>query len=379
MKKTITVFTLFISTIAFSQSIQVQNMVNYLRNKDLVNAKVSADAAAVNESTKSTAKMWLYRGDVYRAIYSDTSARVRKIDSEAEEKALEAYINCMKNDKDLIYKDQVKGILIGSTAAVSNKANYYARNKEYDKALTCYDLLEASLPYDFDGGIKRNNISREKLLYYKFDMYQYAGNKEKTKEFADKLIAIKYKDPKIYTGMVALSLNNNDTAAALSYIEQGKSMFEDNTELITTELAIYIKRDQTNILRDRLIKAIEVSPDNETLHFVLANIYQGTNQIVDAEKEYLKAIELKSDYVSAIYNIGVLYYNEGKEWNTKLNALPLKDPKTKEYETKSNENFKKAVGYLETSFELTKDPQTKKILRPLCLRLGETEKAEKYK
>jgi tetratricopeptide (TPR) repeat protein len=224
MKKTILAFTLFISTITFSQSIQVQNMVSYLRNKDLVKAKAAADAAAVHETTKSSSKMWLYRGNVYRAICFDTSSIVRKIDSESEEKALEAYINCMKNDKDQVYKDEVKNILIDVAAAVSNKANNYARNKEYDKALVCYDLLEASLPYDFEGGIKRKNISKEKIMEYKFNMYRYADNKEKTKEFADKLIAINYKDPKIYIGMVALSLSNKDTAAALSYIEQGKAM-----------------------------------------------------------------------------------------------------------------------------------------------------------
>ena len=379
MKKTILAFTLLISTITFSQSIQVQNMVSYLRNKDLVKAKAAADAAAVHESTKSSAKMWLYRGNVYRAIFFDTSSTIRKIDSESEEKALEAYINCMKNDKDLVYKDEVKNILIDVAAAVSNKANSYSRNKEFDKALVCYDLLEASLPYDFEGGIKRKNISKEKLMEYKFNMYQYAGNKEKTKEYADKLIAIKYKDPKIYTGMVALSLNNKDTATALSYIEQGKAMFEDNMELITTELDIYIKRGKTDELRDKLKAAIDVSPDNEILHFILGFVYQGTKHFEDSEKEYLKAIELKSDYERAIYNLGALYYSGGKEWNEKLNSLPPKDPKTKEYETKSNDYFKKAVSYLETSFEITKDPQTKKILRPLCIRLGETAKAEKYK
>jgi tetratricopeptide (TPR) repeat protein len=141
----------------------------------------------------------------------------------------------------------------------------------------------------------------------------------------------------------------------------------------------YIKRGKTDILRDKLKTAIDVSPDNEVLHFILGYIYQETKHFEDSEKEYLKAIDLKSDYSQAIYNLGALYYSGGKEWNEKLNSLPPKDPKTKEYETKSNEYFKKAVSYLETSFEITKDPQTKKILRPLCIRLGETEKAEKYK
>lgn len=379
MKKILLFLVLSVSTIAYGQNLQVQNMTNYLRNKEYAKAKVAADAAAVHESTRNSAKMWMYRGNVYKAIYADTSAAVNKLDPEAEEKALDAYINCLKNDKDAIYKDEVKGSLVVSAAAVSNKANAYKINKEYDKAISAYDLLETALPYDFDQGIKRNNITKEKLLYNKFEVYRNSGNKEKTKEYANKLIDIKYKEPRIYTDMIKIAMTDKDTAMALSYIDKGKLMFEDNMDLITSELDIYIARKKTDVLKDKLKAAIDVSPDNEILHFVLANLYKGTNQPADAEKEYLKAVELKPDYEPAVYNLGVLYYSSGKEWNDKLNALPPKDPKTKEYETKSNEYFKKAVGYFETSYDITKDKRTRQILRQLLLRLGETEKAEKYK
>jgi hypothetical protein len=67
------------------------------------------------------------------------------------------------------------------------------------------------LPYDFDQGMKRANITKEKLMYYKFDMYKYAANKEKTfEEYADKLIALNTKT-KIYTDMIKLSLIDRDT------------------------------------------------------------------------------------------------------------------------------------------------------------------------
>lgn len=379
MKNAVTLLFLTASAFVYGQNMQVQNMVNYLRNKDLPKAKAAADAAAEHESTKTSAKTWLYRGNVYKAIYSDTSAAVNKIDLNAEEKALEAYVTCMKLDKDAIYKDDVKAYLVGTSAAVSNKANYYKVNKEYDKAIVAYNLLETALPYDFDGGIKRNNITKEKLMFNKFQVYKLSGDKAKTKEAADKLIEIKYKDPQIYSDMVKISLLDKDTASALSYIEKGKVMFEDNMDLITSELDIYIARKKTDVLKERLKAAIEVSPDNEVLHFVLANLYKGTNNMAEAEKEYLKSIELKADYEPAVYNLGVLYYSSGKEWNDKLNALPPKDPKTKEYETKSNDYFKKAAGYFETSFEVTKDKRTKQILRQLYMRLGDTEKAEKYK
>src|SRR5437870_5883931 len=108
MRKMLLVFALVMAARwASAQDIQVQNMVNYLRNKDYPKAKAAADLAAAHESTRGKAKTWMYRGNVYKAIY-DTSAR-DQLDTEAEEKALEAYVNCLKLDKDNVYKDDVKG------------------------------------------------------------------------------------------------------------------------------------------------------------------------------------------------------------------------------------------------------------------------------
>lgn len=385
MKKYILILVPFLLSMSWSggealaQDNQVLNSYNYLKNKELDKAKAAADAASVHESTKGKAKMWNYRGRVYLAIVQDTG-KFRNIDSEAAEKALESFINCLQIDaKDNIYKDEVKGLIVQAAAATNRKARDYAGNKEFDKAIKCYDLVEAALPYDFDLGMKRNNMTKEKLLYNRYEVYKYANNNEKTIEFANKLIEAKYKDPNIYTHMVKLNLSLKDTAKALSYIEKGKILFEDNMELINLEINIYLLQKRIDVLRDKVIKAIEVSPDNEILHLILGNLYKETKDVPNAEKSYLKALELKSDYEPANYNLGVLYYTLGKEWNDKLNNLPPKDPKTKEFEKNKDENFKKAVTYLEKSYEVTKDKQTKTVLRQLWLRLGDTAKADTYK
>lgn len=380
MKNIITAALVSITAIAFSQSNQVQNASNYLRNKEYEKAKISADAASVHESTMNNPKLWKYRGQIYQEISFSKDPLIRALDPLAEEKALDSYIKCFKNDKNNDFKDEVKGLIVQATAVLSNKANAYKMDKEYDKALYCYDLLEEALPYDYDQGMKRANITKEKLMYYKFDTYKYAANKEKTKEYADKLIAVKYKEPKIFTDMVKLSLIDRDTTKALEYIEKGKVMFEDNMELVNSEINIYLARNKTNELKTKLNAAIDLSPDNEILHAILANLYQKTNEKDKAEEEYLKALEIKPDYELANYNIAVMYFNTGNEWNDKLGDLPPKETaKAKEYEAKANEYFKKAVVNFEKSYEVSPDKATKQQLRKLFLRLGETEKADKYK
>jgi tetratricopeptide (TPR) repeat protein len=380
MKKTIALFLVGCSFFAGAQNIQVQNMINYLRNKDFAKAKVAADLAAEHESTKTSAKMWMSRGNVYKAIYADTSKAVRDIDMEAEEKALESFVTCLKLDKDNIYKDDVKGSVVQSAAATNRKANYYASLKEFEKANHCYDLLETALPFDFDQGMKRQNITKEKILFNRFEMFKNSGNKEKTKEYANKLIEIKYKEPKIYTDMVRLSLLDKDTAGALNYIEKGKLLFEDNMTLIGTEIDIYLARKRTNELKDKLKAAIDVAPDNELLYVVLGQICEKSNDYVGAEQAYLKAVELKPELEIVNFKLGAMYFNQAAEINKKLNDLPPKETeKAKEYQEQIMASFKKAAPYLEKAYEITPDKAYKQRLFQIYARLGESEKAAKYK
>ncbi len=380
MKNILSFILISTTLIVSAQSNQVVNAYNYLGSKEYDRAKASADAAVDNESTKSMPKLWMYRGNIYKSIYESKKEEENKLDNQAQEKAVESFINCLKLDKDKIYKDDVKGLLVQSSAALDYKVKYYISIKDYDKAIKGLDLLEMALPFDFDEGLKRNNITKENLMLSHFKIYALSGNKEKTKEFADKLIEIKFKDPTIYTNMAKISLMDKDTASALVYIEKGKLLFEYNAELINQEINIYLAQKKTELLKKKLVDAIAISPDNEVLHSVLANLYEKTNEQENAEKEYLKALELKPDYDIANYNLGVLYFNMGNEWNKKLNDLPLSETKkSKEYETKANEYFKKGTEYLEKSYEVSPDKATKQRLRQLFLKLGNTEKAEKYK
>ncbi len=382
MKNTILTGALILSTITVSiaQSNQVQNAFNYLKSKEYDKAKASADAASVNSSTSNSAKLWMYRGKIYKAIYEDKEATVRNIDLNAEEKALESFSTCLKLDKGSdIYKEEVKGLIVQSSFAVSQKAKYLRDTKEFDKSITCWNLLTEALPYDFDQGMKRNNVTKESVMFGIYKTYLYANNKEKAREACDKLIDIKYKDATIYTDMAKLMLSEKDTAKALTYIEKGKAVFEDNTELINTEINIYLAQGKLAVLKDKLIKATEVTPDNEVLHCVLANIYNSNKEEDKAVEEYKKAIELKPDYELANYNLGVIYFSRGKVWMDKVNALSLKEEaKAKEYEAKAKEEFKSAVQYLEVSYEISPDKRTKQTLFQLFSRLGEPEKAAKY-
>lgn len=157
-------------------------------------------------------------------------------------------------------------------------------------------------------------------------------------------------------------------------------MFEDNMVLIGTEIDIYLARKKTDALKDKLKAAIEIAPDNEILHTVLGQVYEKTSDFENAEKEYLKAVELKPDAEIINFKLGALYFNQAAEINKKLNELPPKETaKAKEYEEKVKDNFRKAAPFLEKAYEITPDKAYKQRLFQIYNRLGENEKALKYK
>ena len=380
MRKLFLILLTVMSFATYAQNLQVQNMVNYLRNRDYAKAKAAADAAAEHESTINSAKMWMYRGDVYKAIY-DTSSR-DELDKEAEEKALAAYIRCMELDKGKdIYKDDVKGKLANAAAATRNKVNYYKYStKEYDKAVAACDLLEKAVPYDFSGNIKRNNITKEKMRYEKFELYRLAGQKDKMKAAADELIAQNYKEPKLFTEMMRISLEAKDTAAALNYIEKGKVLFEDNMDLLGMEIDIYLARRKTDVLKERLNKAIELDPENDVLYSVLGQVYDKTGDVQNAEKNYLKAAELRPESETVNYRLGAFYFNTGNEFNKKLKDLPPKETaKATEYENKVREYFSKAIPFLEKAYALKQEEAYRQRLLQAHTRLGNLDKAAQYR
>lgn len=374
-------FCMLFTASSFSQNIQVQNSYMYLQEKRYDKAKAAADASVVHEKTSGVPKAWLHRGQVYQAIYQDTSRKVNELDAEAEEKAVASFVKCLQLDKTGVYKNEVKGGLATSASGLLNKIEkYYMPTNQFDKAAAACEILKTALPYDFDELFKRRNITAENILYIQYRNYYSAGNVAKTKELGDQLIAINFKMPLIYTSMAKTMLSQKDTTAALSYLDKGLVLFEDNMDLLTLQIDILMLQKKNDLLKQKLKTALEINPDSDVLHAVLANLYGKLGETDNAEKEYLAAIEINPKNEFAQFNLGAMYFNAGNEWNKKYNDLSAKETaKMKEYEAKSDNYFKKAIVNFEAYYKLKPDDAVKQRLRQLYTRLGETEKANQYK
>ena len=113
--------------------------------------------------------------------------------------------------------------------------------------------------------------------------------------------------------------------------------------------------------------------------------FAGSNEIAGnqavAITSYKKAIELKSDYFDANYNLGALIFNQGVELVDKANKLPpSKQAEFDKLKTQFDAKFGEAKPYFEKAYQINpKDVATIQSLKQLYLRLGDMPKAEEMK
>lgn len=122
----LTVVLMMVGFITKAQDAKVVSAYNYLGKGKLDKAKESIDLATTHEKTMGDAKTWLYRGNVYIAIYTSPLASFRNLDSNALNVATEAYLKCLELDKKGSYKeDALTGIDACSNQLFDKAATYY--------------------------------------------------------------------------------------------------------------------------------------------------------------------------------------------------------------------------------------------------------------
>ncbi|MFN8143181.1 MAG: tetratricopeptide repeat protein [Bacteroidia bacterium] len=386
MKVKIALLSMLVSLSISAQNFNIQSASNALTHKDLPEAKKMIDLAAANESTSNNPKMWYYQGKVYLEIYDDSLSRVTGLDPDAIEKSALGFLNCLKTDTKEAYKEECMKLIWQTGVGLFNQAVQSYSKGNTEKANKLYLLTLDVLPLDKDNNLKRNNITTE-IVYKNLYFNSMKGNNTaQAKVYLQKLIDMKFNDPKIYLYMSRIHQEEKDTTKALEIISKGRSLFDDNTSLMNEEIRLYLLTGRTNELISKLDASIESNPD-ENLYFTRGSIYEGKKDYDKAITDYKKAIELNPDLLYANYNLGAIYFNQGAEKANAANSIKTNDEFEKAKKV-FDEKFKSAEPFLEKALEnnqkKTEDDQslyksTLQILKQLYARLNETEKYNKAK
>lgn len=318
--------------------------------KDLRECKRLIDDAAAHPKTANSPKMWVYRA----AVYFEIARKVDDLNKEtpdAAKIAAEALIKCYETDTKQSWKDQFEFYLVNVANVLFNAAVSEYQNKNYDKALDYYQTCLKFIPMDSKGDLKTININEDILYQYSYYAAMAKGDTKQTKEFIGKLIERKFNDPKIYSAIAKVYMDEKDTANALAQLGLGRERFPADQDLMNMELDIYLKQGRTEILLKKLDDAIALDDQNKIYYFARAATYEKMGKIDLAELDYAKAMEIDPYYFDASFNLGVLNVNK---------ATPLIEQLQKTYKRADQEVldvqiraiYTKALSYFEKCLEM---------------------------
>jgi tetratricopeptide (TPR) repeat protein len=279
--------------------------------KDIRECKRLIDDAKEHPKTSNSAKMWVYRA----AVYFEIARKVDDLNKETPDAikiAAESLFKCSETDAKSQWKEQFDFYLLNVANVLFNAAVSEYQSAKYDKALEYYQLTSKLIPLDTKGDLKTININEDLVLQYSYYAAMAKGDTKLTKEYITKLIDHNFNDPKIFSALAKVYLDELDTTSALKALATGRERFSSDQDLMNMELDIYLKQGKTDILLKKLADAIAADDQNKIYYFARAATYEKLGKADLAESDYLKSVELDPEYYDANFNLGVLQVNKAR-------------------------------------------------------------------
>ena len=254
--------------------------------------------------------------------------------------------------------------------------------KMYDRSLAMYEELR-SLGYT---GIEENYYATntETQVEEMFDSKVVRDLSVKSKSHVnprDELTKSKF--PEIIKNIALIYVQNGNNEKALEAMAIAREQDPENINLLLTEANVYYSMGDTMKFKELLEVAVQKDPSNSELQYNLGVISSEIDDFDNAKKYYLKAIELKQDYVNAYINLAALILGQEESILDQMNNLgssAADDRKYDELKATRNQLYLDAIPYLERAISIDKSNyQAAKTLSNIYSAVGNTDKYKEYK
>ena len=317
MKRTIILilFGVFAVSIAQAQRSEVRRAERMMNRGQFEAAKEHIDNAVQDESTKSDAGTWLLKAEIYMQIALAEEPEVRELAPNAVEVADDAIVMANSLEPNNMEVIQIQQLLLVLSELTYNEGVEYFTQDQY---------VEASKKFRRSYELNEQFGHLDTMTYYNAALAAEMGRDyDSAKEILKDLIDMEFEEPFLFTSLANIYMIEGDTIQALEYVKQGRELYPEDLNIIFSEANIYIFTGDVEQAKDVLALAIEMDPENPGLYFALAanfdRMAQDTTYTHDdregfyeqAERYYKLAIEKDEEFFDAIFNLGVLYFNEG--------------------------------------------------------------------
>lgn len=377
MKKTIILLNLAILIVlaACSPRTKVTSSQNLKDTGKLKEALETIDDAIdpSNEDAEKTInwpRTWEVRGEIYQSIYQSEDQEVKELVVSPLSEALDSYQKALKLDEEGKFENSVKVKLTLLTNDFTNQAVEAFEEQNYEKALESFESILEINEIDV---IKQDNPDLvDTVIIFNAGLAAYnSEDYDKAIDYYGEAAEHGYGGARTYSLMANAYQLKGDTVGALEVLQEGFEEHPEDNNVLTSMIQIYLDLKKTEEAMSYLDLAIKQDPENATYYFAKGTLHETMEQEEEAIEAYENAIERKSDYFDANYNIGALYYNKGVQQIQVANDIPTSQNERYEEElAKADKWFKQALPYMEKCYELKPDDNmTMESLKNLYYRL----------
>ncbi|WP_433829573.1 tetratricopeptide repeat protein [Flavobacterium anhuiense] len=391
---------LLISVATFAQKDQIKDAEKALKGGDAQGAiTILKDAENLVANAKDTeqAQFYFVQGNAFLDLANKKVEEGKNLLAAAN--SYKKLIDVEKASGKQKYSTQaaasitnIKGLLINSAIADS-QANKHADGAkklyeayELDKKDTInlyYAASTAVNSQDFDLALpmyeelKKLNFSGKGTLYLATNKAN--GNEDNFANAKERDLAIKlgtHEKPKteaipskrgeIYKNLALILVQKGRTEDAKQAIADARKANPEDSSLILTEANLYLETKDFDMYKKLVGEALQKDPNNADLVFNLGVISAGAKNNADAEKYYLKAIEINPNYTNAYLNLAALKLEAEKPIIDEMNKLGTSAKDMKRYDVLKAQResvFKGVIPYLKKANEL--DPKNEDVAKTL--------------
>lgn len=359
-----------ISVTVFGQKSKRTSAYNYLDYGELDNAVEAIEPTITHEKTMNEAKTWFFRGQIYQAIYETQDEKYKSLHDNPLQVAVESFLKCLELDDKGYYKGGMQD---------ANSAFRYLNveaSQFINEGITRYNAKDyAGALEAFENTIKITELPELKrtdslAIYYAGASAENIKEFEKAEKYYRKSMEIGYQGENALVRLQNMYAAAGQEDKAFEILKEGRKLYPNNQALITSEVNVYLGKDQHAEAMEALKLAIKGEPDNASLHFALGFVndqlaakeiekdpkggvaYEG--YITAAESSYSKAVELDGSNFDAVYNLGALYFNKAVKMQETANSID----DMKKYEAakaEADKVFDKSLPILEKAYQLNSE------------------------
>jgi tetratricopeptide (TPR) repeat protein len=288
-------------------------------------------------------------------------------------RAKDSYMKAQELDTKGSYEDDIRVGLGQVQVAASNTGIGKYNTGDYGSAGAFFDL-GAEIASAFDA-------TDTMAIYNSALCYEKAGEVDLAVARYSACADIEYQVPNVFLFISNLYRSNGRESEALETLSKARGLYPREQSLIIEELNIYLTNEEFDKAKENLSLAAEQDPTNEILWFSLGSVLDNLGNADEAIDAYKKALDVKSDYFDANYNLGALYFNQAVQGINKANDMwkprmtKTESDKQKALEQSAKDLFETAKPFLEAAHAVNdQDLETMRSLRDIYARTGDDDK-----